>query len=188
MNGQKQVYPVNQGYTPIGYAPMRSSAPAGMIPGGAVPMNSAGGGIPIGPLIGLIGGLIQTAMIEDAREKQQKNIMKQEDIYNMNTSAGSSPSTQYYNPNAPLPKRIPYYKQQDYKKEVTVDNTSFYKKENLLEGTRISNVKVKSPYSDFIIDTSTNNLLPGHIITDHSVNPKKNFVIPKETKISTQED
>lgn len=54
----------------------------------------------------------------------------------------------------------------------------------LPEGKRIDSTSVKSPYSEYIIHSSQ--LQPGHIVTDHSVTPKKNFLIPKQ--VLSQED
>jgi hypothetical protein len=54
----------------------------------------------------------------------------------------------------------------------------------LPEGKRIDSTSVKSPYSAYIIHNAQ--LQPGHIVTDHSVTPKKNFLIPKQ--VLGQED
>ena len=55
----------------------------------------------------------------------------------------------------------------------------------LPEGIRISAHVVKSPYSDYTFTNAT--VQPGHIVTDHGIVPKKNFLIPKQTPVA-QED
>jgi len=55
----------------------------------------------------------------------------------------------------------------------------------LPEGIRISKDAVKSPYSDYTFTNAT--VQPGHIVTDHGIVPKKNFLIPKQTLV-VQED
>jgi hypothetical protein len=54
----------------------------------------------------------------------------------------------------------------------------------LPEGQRISAHVVKSPYSDYVFTNAI--VQPGHIVTDHSIVPKKNFLIPKQALV--QED
>jgi hypothetical protein len=53
------------------------------------------------------------------------------------------------------------------------------------EGIRISAHVVKSPYSDYTFTNAA--VQPGHIVTDHGIVPKKNFLIPKQTQV-VQED
>jgi hypothetical protein len=55
----------------------------------------------------------------------------------------------------------------------------------LPEGIRISAHVIKSPYSDYTFTNAT--VQPGHIVTDHGITPKKNFLIPKQTPVA-QED
>ena len=55
----------------------------------------------------------------------------------------------------------------------------------LPEGIRISKDAVKSPYSDYTLTNAA--VQPGHIVTDHGIVPKKNFLIPKQTPVA-QED
>lgn len=55
----------------------------------------------------------------------------------------------------------------------------------LPEGIRISKDAVKSPYSDYTLTNAV--VQPGHIVTDHGIVPKKNFLIPKQTPVA-QED
>jgi len=184
-NQPRQVYPVGgapmqQGYAPMGMVP-RQQAYAPM-PG--APMHG-GSGIPIGPIIGLVGGLIQSAMAADRQDRMQRQAFQGEQqdsasIYDKYTTcSGSSAST------TPHKKAI--------KNEVTADNAAYdrpvvLRREPLLTGTRITHNTVKSPHSSYTIDTSHGATLPGHIATDHSISPKKNFLIPAEMPVSATED
>lgn len=44
-------------------------------------------------------------------------------------------------------------------------------------GIRMDATHVRSPYSDYVVTSA--HVLPGHIVTDHAIVPKRNFVIPK---------
>jgi hypothetical protein len=66
----------------------------------------------------------------------------------------------------------------------TAAGTNVMVRAPLPEGKRIDSTSVKSPYSEYIIHNAQ--LQPGHIVTDHSVTPKKNFLIPKQ--VLGQED
>jgi hypothetical protein len=66
----------------------------------------------------------------------------------------------------------------------TAAGTNVMVRAPLPEGKRIDSMSVKSPYSEYIIHNAQ--LQPGHIVTDHNVTPKKNFLIPKQ--VLGQED
>lgn len=66
----------------------------------------------------------------------------------------------------------------------TAAGTNVMVRAPLPEGKRIDSTSVKSPYSAYIIHNAQ--LQPGHVVTDHSVTPKKNFLIPKQ--VLGQED
>ena len=83
-----QGMPMQGGYP----MPMNRGMPMGVPMGG----GGGGGGIPIGPIIGIVGSLIQMAIAEDAKEKT----MKQQNPYDINTSAGSGDSS--YQPYQPV--------------------------------------------------------------------------------------
>lgn len=188
-NQPRQVYPVGgapmqQGYAPMGMMPRQQAyAPMPGAPMGG--RGSGGSGIPIGPIIGLVSGLIQSAVMADKQDRMQRQAFQREQqdstsIYDKYTTCnGSSAST------TPYKKAI--------KNEVTADNATYdrsvaLRREPLLTGTRITHNTVKSPYSNYNIDTSSGATLPGHIVTDHSVAPKKNFLIPPEIPFSATED
>jgi len=147
----------------------------GYIPNQGVPMQR-GGGIPIGPIIGLVGGLIQSAVAADRQERMQKEALQRQENY-INERYNS------YQSSTATP----------YKKTVTTDNTDYekptlLKRDPLLTGIRLTQSTVKSPYSNYTINTSGGATLPGHIATDHTVTPKKNFIIPQEMPFSPSED
>lgn len=176
VNQPRQVYPVGapmqQAYMPMQPMPMQPQ------PG------SRGSGIPIGPIIGLVGGLIQSAAMADRQDRMQRQAMQRQqqessmhDKYT--TCSGSSVNT------APHKKTI--------KNEVTADNATYdrpvvLRREPLPTGTRITHHTVKSPHSNYTISTANGASLPGHIVTDHSVVPKKNFIIPQELPMCATED
>ena len=170
--------------------PMQSGYP--MQSRGA-PMNgSGGGGIPIGPIIGLVGGLIQSAIIADQQKKVRQqsersyaNYDPQAKIIDLNTGAGTEqPATQ------PLPKNVGYrasdgsvYHKVSEQNTPTGTKTVYasgpFDKEvgGIPNGIVLSNGNVKSPFSDFIVDVMKYpGVVSGHVITDPNV--KKNFRIP----------
>jgi len=187
-NQPRQVYPVGgapmqQAYAPMGMVPRQQA----YMPMQGAPMNGGGGGggIPIGPIIGLVGGLIQSAMAADRQERIQREAFQREQqesasIYDKYTTcSGSSAST------TPHKKAI--------RNEVTADNAAYdrpvvLRREPLLTGARITHNTVKSPHSNYIVNTAGGATLPGHIATDHSTSPKKNFLIPAEMPVSATED
>jgi len=157
-------------------------------------MNGSGGegGIPIGPIIGLVGGLIQSAMIADQQKKMRQKSERcyasydpEAKIIDLNTGAGTeTPATQ------PLPKNVGYR---------ASDGSVYHKvsEQNTPTGTRtvyasgpfdkvvggipngivLPNGNVKSPFSEFTVDVMKYpGVVSGHIITDPNV--KKNFRIP----------
>ena len=67
----------------------------------------------------------------------------------------------------------------------TAAGTNVMVRAPLPEGKRIDSAHVQSPYSAYIMHSA--HVQPGHIVTDHSVTPKKNFVIPKQVQVA-QED
>jgi len=95
MAPQQQQYPVQRGGYPM---PMQSGYPMPMQRGGypaqggfpaGIPMGGSGGGIPIGAIIGLVGGLFQAAA---AHSDQKKNTAYQQqnhyNPYDVDTAAG----------------------------------------------------------------------------------------------------
>lgn len=44
------------------------------------------------------------------------------------------------------------------------------------KGRRINAMSVQSPYSDYVVTSAA--LQSGHVCTDHSITPKKNFMVP----------
>lgn len=93
-----QGMPMQGGYP----MPMNRGMPMGAPMGGG---GGGGGGIPIGPIIGIVGSLIQMAIAEDAKEKA----IKQQNPYDINTSAGDSSSYQPY-PARQTPAPAPVYR------------------------------------------------------------------------------
>ncbi len=170
--------------------PMQSGYP---MQSRSAPMNSTGGGgIPIGPIIGLVGSLIQSAVIAD----QQKKVRQQSErsyanydpearIIDLNTGAGvEEPAAK------PLPKNAGYrVSDGSVYRKVSEQNTSTgtrtvyasgpFDKEvgGIPNGIVLPDGNVKSPFSEFIVDVMKYpEVVSGHVITDPNV--KKNFRIP----------
>jgi hypothetical protein len=170
--------------------PMQSGYP--MQSRGAPMNNAGGGGIPIGPIIGLVGSLIQSAVIADQQKKARQqsersyaNYDPEARIIDLNTGAGvEEPATK------PLPKNAGYrasdgsvYRKVSVQSTPTGARTVYasgpFDKEvgGIPNGIVLPDGNVKSPFSEFIVDVMKYpEVVSGHIITDPNV--KKNFRIP----------
>lgn len=176
---RQQYYPANGGYpmqgVPYGYAPVQRA-----------PMNP-GNGNNIGNIIGLVGGITQMVLAAEQQKRIQQ--MQQKAMANYNTGADSL--NEYFNRNYTKPVAT---SQQTYSapQAASTEHVPEYtrsEKTPLPEGIRISSDTVKSPYSNYTINTEQIKALkPGSIHTDFSIKPKKNFIIPAELPFNAYED
>jgi len=137
--------------------------------------GGTGSGIPIGPIIGLVGGLIQSAAMADRQDRMQRQAMQRQQ---QDSSTCASDATPHKN----IVKNAAATHNADY------SMPQVQSRQPLQTGIRITHHTVKSPHSNYTISTANGATLPGHIATDHSVVPKKNFIIPQELPMCATED
>lgn len=191
--------PRQQQYVPQQY-PVRPGMPysngypypmQGGYPMQGVPQNSGGGGIPIGAIIGLVGGLVNSAVANNAVQRQQRALQQDREgsiidinsgnrvaangnLANINTGAGND---SYVNQNGDIYKKINEYKTESGTKTVYASGPFDKVRDGIPNGIVLENGNIKSPYSDYTIDLMQFTALkPDHIVTDPNV--KKNFRIP----------